>query len=102
MGQQYDRIHSVVPFSVRLLTGGLRFVSGVRPHKMVAGAPEFVHNFTRDMLRPLVREGALRIIMLGDERMCSGVPAEDVQAVAAAVQSALNSSVRLGKSSELH
>ena len=59
---------------------------------MVAGAPEFVHNFTRDTLRPLVREGALRIIMLGDERMCSGVPAEDVQAVAAAVQSALNSS----------
>ena len=68
--------------------------NSVRPHKMVAGAPEYVHNFTRDMLRPLVREGALRIIMLGDERMCSGVPSEDVQAVAAAVQSALNSSVQ--------
>lgn len=63
------------------------------PFWMQPGAAAWAHNLTASTLRPLVKDGALRVIFLGDERLCSGVPAADVRALAAAVHDALNGSV---------
>jgi hypothetical protein len=63
------------------------------PFWMQPGAVAWARNLTASTLRPLVKDGALRVIFLGDERLCSGVPAADVRALAAAVHGALNCSI---------